>query len=378
MCVSVRPISMSDRRGFNDFLKVPECIYNGASRWVQPLRQEMRRKLDPSRNPFFDDGRVQLFVAYDVSDRPCGRVAAIVNPRHETMHGEKAGFFGLFESNSDIKTARALITSTSNFLKEAGCETILGPVNLTTNDESGFLIEGYDERPTFMCNYCPPYYHELMAQCGFRKAVDTLSYMAWHGHPFPDKYYRLVRRLEGNPRITIRRFSKATATDDILTIADIYNESFKSTWGFVPMSQGEAVDLGKSLIPIADFDLVWIAYYDNQPAGAILGFPDINEILAGLNGRLLPFGFLSFLFGRGRIQGMRVAALGVKPEFRRLGLETLLIHKVHERVHTRPYKRSEFSVVMENNLKMRNLLERFGFRLCRRYRLYTRTLAEDL
>jgi ribosomal protein S18 acetylase RimI-like enzyme len=338
----------------------------------------MRQKLDPSRNPFFEDGRIRLFVAYGRENKPTGRVAAIVNPRHEKMHGEKAGFFGLFESNNDIQTARALIANTFDYLQEAGCDTILGPVNLTTNDESGFLLDGYDERPTFMCNYCPPYYHDLITQCGFQKAVDTLSYMAWHGHPFPEKYYRLVKRIESNPRITIRRFSSQTATDDIMAIADIYNESFKDTWGFIPMSRGEALELGKSLIPIADFDLVWIAYYDDQPAGAILGFPDINEILARLNGRLLPFGVFSLMFGRSKIQGMRVAALGVRSEYRRLGLETLLIHKVHERVHTRPYERSEFSVVMENNLRMRNLLERFGFRLCRRFRLYTRTLGEGI
>jgi len=374
MRVAVREVSVRDGQGFNTFLAVPKRVYDGQSPWVAPLNREIRGKLDPDRNSFFRYGKVSLLVAYDSAARPCGRVAAIINPRHEEIHGDKVGFFGLFESVNDADTAQSLMTAVSGFLSDAGSESILGPVNLTTNDESGFLIEGYDEPPTFMCNYCPPYYHDLMAACGYGKAVDTLSYMARHGHPFPDKYYRLVRKVEAEPRISIRRFSKATAKDDILAIAAIYNESFRQTWGFVPLSEGEAIELGKGLIPIADFDLVWIAYYDGRPVGAILGFPDVNEILIKLNGRLAPFGFLRFIFGLGRIRGMRIAALGVRPEFRKLGIETLLIHKVHERVHTRPYQRSEFSVVMENNLRMRNLLERFGFKLCRRYRLYTRAL----
>jgi GNAT superfamily N-acetyltransferase len=378
MCVSVREVSFGRRPGFGDFLRVPRRIYDGHSPWIAPLDHEIKRKLNPARNAFFRYGELTMFVAYDEAGRPCGRAAAIVNPWHRKLHKERTGFFGLFESLNNPKTAQALLQSVTDILVRAGCDRVLGPVNLTTNDESGFLFEGYDEPPTFMCNYCPSYYHSLMSACGFHKAIDTLSYMARHGHTFPEKYYRIVKRLEGNPRIAIRRFRKAAAKDDILDIADIYNKSFRETWGFVPMSQDEAIELGQSLTPIADYDLIWIASFDGKPVGAILGFPDINEILGKLDGRLFPFGFLKLAFGRKKIQGMRIAALGVLPGFRNRGIETILIHKVHERVHTRPYLRSEFSVVLEKNLAMRNLLERFGFTPCRRFRLYTKEITSDL
>ena len=374
MEIAVREIRAGDRMGISEFLALPRRIYSRDSPWVAPLLTEQRRKFNPTSNPFFKYGNVQLFVANNADEHPVGRIAAIFNPHHQEVHGQPAGFFGSFECTNDVTVARQLFDRVQEALSRQGCDEILGPVNLTTNDESGFLIEGYGERPTFMCNYCPGYYHELVRACGFEKAVDTLSFMAWHGHPFPDKYYRLIKRFEANPRLRIKRFDKKSAKDDILTIAGIYNESFHDTWGFVPMSDEEAMELGRGLVPIADPDLVWIAFCDDRPAGAILGFPDINEILAHLNGRLLPFGFLRFLFGQRRIQGMRVAALGVTPECRSLGIETLLIHKVHQRVHTRPYQRSEFSVVMENNHRMRNLLERFGFTCTRRYRLYRKRM----
>ena len=101
-----------------------------------------------------------------------------------------------------------------------------------------------------------------------------------------------------------------------------------------------------------------------------MGFPDINELLKGLNGKLFPRGLYRFMFQKNKIQGMRVAVLGVERKYRRLGIETALIHKVHLRVQSRPYKRSEFSVVLENNTRMRNLLERFGFSHWQRFRLY--------
>ncbi len=374
MSAAVSEISLEDRAGIREFFALPRSIYSGNRAWVEPLLSDQRRKINPITSPFFEYGNVRLFVATGADRKSNGRIAAILNPHHEQVHGKRAGFFGLFECTHDVGMARCLFEQATAVLSEAGCEEVIGPVNLTTNDESGFLIEGYDERPTFMCNYCPSYYHDLVLACGFEKAIDTLSYMAWHGHPFPEKYYRLIKRVEKNPRLCIRRFEKKSAREDILTIAGIYNESFRGTWGFVPITDNEAIDLGKGLLPIADPDLVWIAYCDQKPAGAILGFPDINEILANLDGRLFPFGFLRFLFGQRRIQGMRVAALGVVPEYRSLGIETILIHRVHDRVHTRPYKRSEFSVVMESNHRMRNLLERFGFKCTRRYRIYRKQL----
>jgi hypothetical protein len=320
MRVAVRRVSFDHRPGFDDFLQVPRRIYDKDSPWIAPLNREIKSKLNPDRNAFFKYGELTMLVAYDEDGQPCGRVAAIVNPWHRKLHMEAAGFFGLFECLNDPEIARALFRSVAEILARAGCKIVIGPVNLTTNDESGFLIEGYEEPPTFMCNYCPSYYHELMAACGFDKAIDTLSYMARHNHPFPEKYYRLLKRLENNPHISIRRFRKAAAKEDILSIADIYNRSFRETWGFVPMSSDEAIQLGRSLLPIADFDLIWIASYDGEPVGAILGFPDINEILRGLNGRLFPMGFFKLALGQKKIRGMRVAALGVLHKFRRLGI----------------------------------------------------------
>jgi ribosomal protein S18 acetylase RimI-like enzyme len=361
----------------HDFLRFPRQVYDARLPWIPPLEREIRRKLHPADNAFFNYGDVTTFVAYDESGRPVGRIAAIINPWHEKMHGERTGFFGFFECIDDVATASELFRSVAEVLMRAGCDRILGPVNLTTNDESGFLLEGYDEPPTFMCNYCPPYYHELMAACGFHKAIDTLSYLARHGHPFPEKYYRVLERLKKESGIMIRRFSKKTAKADILTIANIYNRSFRETWGFVPISQEEAVQFGQSLLPIADLDLIWIASYRGEPAGAILGFPNINEILAKLSGRLSPLGIMKLMLDRKKIKGMRVAAFGVVPEFRNRGIETILINKVHERVHSRPYETAEFSVVLENNLPMRNLLEQFGFTQNRRFRIYMKELRQD-
>jgi GNAT superfamily N-acetyltransferase len=276
----------------------------------------------------------------------------------------------MFECIDNTQTAKALLDAACSYHRQESCTSIIGPVNLSTNDESGFLLEGYEHRPTFMCGYSLPYYHSLVEEYGFSKLVDTLAYETHFGHVFPNKYYRAIERAVKNSHIRIRRFNRRTSARDIQQIRDVYNESFMSTWGFVPMSEDEAQELGEGLLQFADLDLVWVADYDERPVGFILGFPDLNEILRHSGGKLGPLTLLRILLPRWSMHNMRVAAFGVLPAYRTLGIESALIWRVHERINSRPYRRIEFSVVMANNRRMRRLLESIGFALTKRYRLY--------
>jgi ribosomal protein S18 acetylase RimI-like enzyme len=372
MPISISPIE--GRRALGQFLRLPWTIYRKSPYWVPPLIGEIRRRLDTAKNPFFQYAQAQLLGAYDSRGNLVGRVAAIHNPLHQREYGEAAGFFGFFECVNDVDAARSLFDAVATVLQAHGCTFMVGPVNPSTNDESGFLMDNFNERATFMTNYCPEYYHQLMRACGFDKAIDTLSYQAQTYHPFPEKYERVLQRARDNPSIRVRHFDRKNAHSDIAIIRDLYNTSFRGTWGFVPLSKAEAEQLADSFLSFADFNLVWLAYYDDKPVGFILGLPDLNEILALLNGRLFPFGIVTFLARRNRIGAVRVLGFGVLPEYRSLGIETLLVYQVRERILNKIYKRAEFSVVMENNTRMRNFLEAFGFHLHKHYRIYRKDL----
>ena len=370
----VKQILVRDRKAFAQFVDLTRRLYSGNPAWVQPLTRELRRKLDPATSAFCKYGTVKLLGLFGSAGDLQGRAAVITNPWHKQLHGEAAGFFGLFECVNEAEAARMLMSEVEKELKESGCTCLVGPVNLSTNDESGFLLNHYDRPPTFMCNFSHPYYHELMDQCGWHKLIDTLTYETRHGHVFPDKYYRVINRVKQDSHVTLQRFDRHRAKEHALEIRQVYNESFKETYGFVPISEGEAEELARGLLAFADLDLVWLAYYDSQPVGFILGFPDINEVLSHLNGRIGPLGLVRLLLARWTIRGCRIAAFGTLPQYRSLGIDAALIRRVHERINTRPYRRIEFSVVMENNVRMRRLLEAIGFEQTRRYRLYRKEL----
>jgi GNAT superfamily N-acetyltransferase len=360
------------------FIKFPWKIYRDYPNWVPPLFIEMRRKLNPRKNPFFEYGQVKLFGVWNESHEMVGRIAAIYNPVHRYIHQESTGFFGLFESINSVDVARRLFTTANEYLSKFGCTHLIGPVNFNTNDESGLLIEGYDERPMLMCNYSPPYYAQLLSACGFNKLMDLLSYGARWGHIFPQKYMDIFKKVSKRNEINVRPFNRNQFLKEITTIREIYNGSFIDVWGFVPLSTSEAEAMGKNFISFSDDELVWIAEYKNKPAGFILALPDVNEILKDMNGKLFPFGIFRFLSRRRSIRGVRVIVLCVHPMLRSKGIETLLIHKVHQRILSGGYKRAEFSIVNENNMRMRNILENFGFHLTKRYRIYRTPISKSI
>ncbi len=372
--MNIKILESTDKSSLNEFVSLPHRLYKDSPKWVAPLRSEVLHKLDTKKNPFYEYGQLSITAAYDDQNRRIGRLVAIINPLHYEQHGEAGGFFGLFESIDNLEVAKNMFEAVGDYLSNEGCTSVIGPVNLSTNDESGFLIDGFDSFPSFMCNYCHPYYNDLISDCGFEKKIDTYSYECQTHHLLPEKYQRVIDRAEGNSDIATRHFTKKTAVRDIEEITSIYNNSFRNTWGFVPISSGEAVELANSLLPFVDERLIWITTYRGKPVGSLLAFPDINEVLRHLNGKLSPINIIKFIIGKKKIKGMRVAALGVLPEYRNLGIEALLIRKIQERVIERPYARAEFSVVMENNHRMRNLLISAGFKQCRQYRIYGRDL----
>jgi ribosomal protein S18 acetylase RimI-like enzyme len=369
-------LGINTDRDLRRFIKLPWNIYRDYPKWIPPLISEMKHKLDSGKNPFFEYGQVKFFAVCNESHEMVGRIAAIFNPVHRYIYRESTGFFGLFECINSVDVARRLFTTANEYLSKFGCTHLAGPVNFNTNNESGLLIQGYDESPMLMCNYSPPYYAQLLSACGFSKVMDLLSYEARLGHIFPQKYLDVFKKVSKKNEINIRPFNRNQFLQEIATIREIYNGSFMDVWGFVPLSSSEAEDMGKNFISFSDDELVWIAEYKNKPVGLILALPDVNEILKDINGRLFPFGIFRFLLRRRHIRGVRVIVLCVLPMFRSKGIETLLIQKVHHRILAGGYQRAEFSVVNENNIRMRNILETFGFHLKRRYRIYQSPISK--
>jgi len=346
---------------------------------VPPLVSERKRHLDRRRNPFFEHAEAEYFLAWRDGE-PVGRISAHVDRRLNDFQANRWGLFGFFECERDPSAAGALLDAAQGWLAERGRDRILGPLDFSTNHECGLLIEGHDLMPQILENWHQPYYRELLEGQGMAKAMDLYKWeiMERERDRVLPIIEELAERLEPEHGIRLRRMRKRDLRAEVRAFMEVYNQAWSSNWGFVPLTDHELDHMAGELKPILDEDFACVAETtDGTLAGVSLSLPDYNQVLAKLNGRLLPFGWLTALRTRRRIDEIRVLALGVKPEFQHTGVAAALYRDVWDACHRRGIARVETGWILETNESMNRAMEALTGRPVKRYRIYERLLARD-
>jgi GNAT superfamily N-acetyltransferase len=375
--VTIRPVR--NRRQRRGFVKVPFHLHRDHPQWVPPLIFERMQFLDPRKNPWFEHGEAELFVA-ERDGEPVGRISAHVDHRWDAHQGGSDAMFGFFETADDPEVAKALLDAAREWASARGRDRILGPMDFTTNDEIGILIEGYDLRPMILEPWQPPFYRELIEAEGFEKAIDVLMWELnfgdlKQGERFDPSIHAAAEKALHDEGITIRNMRKRDMAAEVRRFMDVYNEAWGDNWGFVPITDAEVEFQAKNLKPVLDETWTFMAEKDGEVVGAALTLPDINQVMAGMGGRLLPFGWLRFLRGRRGIDRLRVFALGVKHDYRHTGVAAGLYLK-HLEAAGQPgaIQGGEMGWILETNGPMNRAMEGMGGKVVKRYRVYQRGL----
>jgi GNAT superfamily N-acetyltransferase len=371
--VDVREASFSERRSRNRFIDVPWRLYRDDPAWVPPLRMSVARLLKPT-NPFYEHAEMTGFVATR-DGKPVGRIAAIVNHRHNAFHNEKTGFFGFFESTPDAAVAHALFDRAASWLRQRGMDRMRGPMNPSTNDECGLLVDGFDDPPCIMMTHNPPYYADLIESYGFVKAKDLWAYRMFTANGMPERIRRLADRMNRRNPFTIRPIDMKHVTSELKHVRAVYNVAWERNWGFVPLTDAEFDFAADDLKELAEPDCALLAFDGEKPVGFCLAVLDANQVFAKIrNGRLLPFGLLTFLREKRRINRIRVITLGVIPEYRKRGIELQFYMRCFEAGERKRYVGGEMSWVLEDNFEMNEAMKAMGGEVYKVYRIYDYTL----
>jgi GNAT superfamily N-acetyltransferase len=357
------------KKDLKAFLHFPWRIYRRDPNWVPPLLKEYAFHFSP-RNPFLQHAQIIPYLA--IKDGSiAGRVAAIIDRNYIDFHHEETGFFGFFESVNDPSVTHALLEQAKEFLLSKGLKTVMGPVNPSTNDECGLLIDGFDSSPCFMMPYNPQYYQELLEGCGLEKAKDLYASIMYTDNGFPERIRRIsssvIKRVPG---LTIRTINSRRLDEDVILVKEVYNGAWHNNWGFVPLTDEEMDLLVKKLKPLLVPDLALFAVIGDKTVGFALAMPDYNSVIKRLNGRLGPLGLLKFFYYSRRIDTVRVMLLGVKAEYRKRGIETLLYTELFRRGMALGYKKGELSWILEDNQPMQKGIEALGGKRCKTYRIF--------
>lgn len=362
-------IEVKGGRGLDDFIGFPRLIYRKYPLYVPQLNRELKTQFSP-KNPFFGHAEVKLFIL--LSDgSPVGRIASIVNRGHNEYHGDETGFFGFFESLNDPAVAARLLDAASGELRRRGLKTMRGPMNFSTNEECGFLLEGFGEPPVLMTPYNPPYYNALMDGAGLMKAKDLYAYVYDVAEALPQKVLTVARYAE-RKKIRVRAIDKRTFNSEMRVFMDVYNSAWKENWGFIPLTEEELDFISERLKQIVVPELTLIAEKDGEPVGFLGLVPDFNFVLKKMNGKLNPLSIAKALYYSRKIKDLRLMLFGIKDTHRAMGVDALLMREGFGGIKKGGYRRVEFSWILEDNTPMKRIIEMIGGRLYKKYRIYER------
>jgi len=364
----------------SDFLSLPYTLYAGQPAWRAPLRFERKAQLS-DKNPAKEAITARFFVARRTG-KAVGRIAAFTNMAHDKVHGGRTAFFGYFDCEDNPCLADTLLEAAKTWAREQGRTHLRGPAMWSVNEEVGLLIDGFDHPPAVMMPYGHPYQVEAITRNGFEKSKDLYAYLAdlTKGAPDTRLVKALCKKAEADAGLTWRPMNKRDFMGDVKMAYDIFHDAWSDNWGFVPFSEKQFTHMAKEMRPIMFGSGFQIGFVDNEPATFIWMIPDLNEVVKGLNGRLLPFGWAKLLWRvkTKKVTKGRVPLMGLKREFhkgrRGVALTTKICSEAFDAGQAQGFTQCELSWILEDNPSMTGICEMVGAEKYKTYRMVEATL----
>ncbi len=360
-------------RLFDRFLKFPYQLYNGDKNYVPELRIAQRGVLNRKKNPFFQHAEAEYFLAVDENGVDVGRIAAITNERYVAHWNENFGFFGFFECVDDQEVANTLFNSALDWLRKKGVKGGYGPMNTSTNDQCGNLIDGFDTPSYIMMVHNKPYYSKLYDNFGMAQKMDLYSYKVIRDE-VPKRMLSLANKIEerlATRGIIIRKVNFKKIKSETRKLRHIYNKAWEKNWGFIPMTEIEFANLVKELKMVTTPDMVYIVEDKGEPIAFVACLPNINEVTIKIrNGKLFPFNFLKLIGFKKKVKSVRILTLGLLEKYRKTGIDACLYAKSFEGAKKWGYEEAEASWILENNIMMNRALENVNGKVYKKYRIY--------
>ena len=358
------------------FIAFPDRLHADDPTYIAPLHLERKDALSAKSNPFFKHADVQFWLA-EKDGRTVGRISA----QRDRRQPEGIGHFGLIAAEDDPEIYRALFSTAEAWLRERGAREVLGPFNLSINEEVGVLVDGFDTPPMMMMSHDLPSTGPRIEEQGFEKAMDLFAYRYRKGEPFPKGVARIMAKPLP-PNVHLRSLDMKRYDEEIRTVVDIFNDAWSENWGFLPFGEDEMAHLAKSMKLLVEPKLVWIAEVDGRAQAFGVLLPNLNEAIRDLKGKLFPFGWVKLLWRikTHRITTGRVLLMGVRKEITNTMLGHSLPFWINEQFRREGIalgmEAVEMSWVLETNKPMSHMGAVLGGGgPYKTYRIYRKVLA---
>ncbi|AKI96865.1 hypothetical protein [Kosmotoga pacifica] len=367
----VRVTNSKSRRAFID---LPFGIYKDYPQWVPPFRHEMKRIVRGKGSQLLKNGPHDFFVVLD-GKNVVGRICVGKDEVLNSAKGVKHAYFTLFEAIDNEKVAHLLLKQAQKWALEKEAVYLKGPVSPTNGDDyRGLLIDNFEEPPSILMPYNPPYYRRF-----FKNFSVYLKYYAFSYDPQKTISEREIKLT----KIAMKRFSYRVENADFSDMKKLARDLYKvmvysmPDWeeDLMPPSFKEIYEMAKTMKLVADPELVIIARSGNRPIGFLVALPDFNDLIREIRGKLFPFGWIRLLAEKKSIDKVRAAILFVTEDFRNKGVPAAMFVKAFENIKNRGYKHIEGSSISWKNSVMLANASRIGGKQYKTYVVFGKSIV---
>ena len=373
--MAVRLVPVADKRDLKRFIYLPEKLHQNDPLWLPPIYMDEWEYCTPGKNLAFRYCDTTMALAWK-DDRLVGRVMGIVNKRHNEHVKERTARFALLESTDDQEVAHALLSHVEEWARAKGMTRIIGPFGFTDQDAEGFLIEGFEHRPTIVTYYNFPFIPRLVEAEGYVKEVDKVVYKVPRPKEVPELMAKLAERAERRGYREVGLKSKREIKKYIRPVLDLMNEAYVGVYGYSALDDEEMQQLAKKYLTLLDVRFLKVAEKDGKVVGFMVAMPDLWEGIVKSRGRLFPFGIFHILrvMRRAKHPQMDLLLAGIKEEHRGKGLDMLMGREMLKESIAVGVEFYDSHLELETNTLVRAEMERQGGQVYKRYRIYQKEL----
>ena len=367
-------ISVDDRKTGRGFLACPKRLYRNDPIWVCPLDKEIQAIFDPEENVYFKHGEAARWILRNNDGELIGRIAGFIDHNTAGIQDQPTGGIGFFECINNQQAADILFDTARDWLQKKGMEAMDGPINFGETDSYwGLLVDGFTH-PSYEVAYNPPYYQQLFEKYGFKTYYKQEGFHLDIYKDIPARFMKIAEWISKKPEYHFKHFNWAEKVQLSADFAEVFNEAWASfKENFEPLKKDYILKTLKKARAIIEEEFIWIAYRNNKPIAIYLMYPDVNQILKYLGGRLHLWNKIRFLIMKKKktINRARGVLMGVIPKYQGLGIESAIIYQLVQVFKRKTqYREIEFSWVGDFNPKMRKIFISVGSKSAKHYITY--------
>lgn len=350
--METRILDTTKKKDIRLFKSLPFRLYNKNPYWVPPIPGEIEFAMDRNRHPFYAHSEAD-FIIVQSGRKILGRIAVLHNKNYCEFHKVNTGFFYYYESVDDQQVADLLFSAAEDWCRKRKLTELYGPRGLMRSDCIGMLVDGFDQQPATGMIYNMPYYPSQLSALGFEKLSDHFSGSL--DRHLDHKIHDVAKKVLARGNFQLLNFESTSEMEAwIPRMNEVHHRVFAGNPGFIPSTNKEFDLLAHNILALADPRYVKLILHENEIAGFIIAFPNLNRGLRFAKGRMFPFGWFALLLDKKFSRVIDIEAVGLLPEYQGLGGNAVL-YSVLDRVLTISHvKHAEIVQVDERNVRSKS------------------------